>query len=466
MLKCELQILAGNERFCGGALSVTNITAQEKNDSVRELDSLYRSMMRIFDALYYYRGREKKVQVLLTAIPSLKPGATLTEEQWLYLTRYVHPEDRKRFMKFLDTENIVKKAATSPHNVSASHFRMKDRSGQYQWKELVAMVIGNSEDRNILLGAKDTVLTLETPEEREKLLSQYMSSWHLDWRDEKEISEDVFFMDTLRREGDFKYFWKDKNRRFLGASNAFLRYYGFPNDTRIRGKTDEEMGWHLGGNTYKEEEERVLTQGDKSYNVKGKCIIQGKLHTIRATKVPVYQGNEIVGLAGWFVDLDDEARMLEKDSRRSFTDDESRFLSTQGIIIAAEHFHDALEAAGTDYVGILLEIPAIEEFGKEYGTRSRGKLVREIDKRICRAFSEKAVIGRKGMNSFLIFQNAEGKEELQETLDHLSADIGSIHSADGCPCTLFIRTAAAYGSEVENVDEMRALLLRRAKCRN
>ena len=40
-------------------------------------------------------------------------------------------------------------------------------------------------------------------------------------------------------------FWKDKDRRFLGANQMFLDYYGFNSVEDIIGKTDEDMGWAL-----------------------------------------------------------------------------------------------------------------------------------------------------------------------------------------------------------------------------
>ena len=47
-----------------------------------------------------------------------------------------------------------------------------------------------------------------------------------------------------------KIFWKDANRRFLGANKAFLDYYGLkPED--IIGRTDEDMGWNLDEEDFK-----------------------------------------------------------------------------------------------------------------------------------------------------------------------------------------------------------------------
>ncbi len=47
-------------------------------------------------------------------------------------------------------------------------------------------------------------------------------------------------------------FWKDKDRRFLGANKSFLDYYDFTLDD-ILGKTDEDMNWHIDPEPFKKE---------------------------------------------------------------------------------------------------------------------------------------------------------------------------------------------------------------------
>lgn len=166
-------------------------------------------------------------------------------------------------------------------------------------------------------------------------------------------------------------------------------------------------------------------------------------------------------IQGWFVDINDETRKKEKYSRRFYMDEESGFLSYRGFMISAQHYDDALQAAGSDYEGILLQIPAIELFGKSYGTESRRKLVQAAGRAIRTVFGTRAVIGRAGVNSFLIIQNAEGQDRNKENLDKLAEKLSRIHSVDGYPCTLFMRCAVAYGREVKIIDDLRPLLLNR-----
>lgn len=338
----------------------------------------------------------------------MKPGSVLTGAQWLQLSEsHMHPDDRKQFIQFIRPENIQKVAADSIHRLSSAHFRIKDSHGQYRWKEVIAMVMGQAAENHILLGAKETALTPLVPKERAEFLRLYASTLpgvrDKGTKEEKEWN----FVHALKKKSEFKFFWKDRNRRFLGASDAFLQYYGFSDETAILGKTDEDMGWHLGDSTYKAEEEKVLQKGQISYNAQGKCIAKGTLHAIRATKVPVYDGNEIIGLLGWFVDLDSEAEAKERDSVYRLTDDESGVLSYRGIVIEEEHYADAFQTAGMMYEAILLDMTAIEDFGKAYGMGSRKKLVRRIAEEIRNCFGTRAVIGRMGVNRFIILQNRE-----------------------------------------------------------
>ena len=462
MLKNTIHSLAGNGILCGGTVSIINMSVKDEKGPVQTLDTLYRNMMRVFDALYYYQGDKNTVDVILSSIPGMKPGSALTPAQWHHLADYVHPDDRKKFIQFTRPENIQKIAAASIHRLSASHFRIRDSHGRYRWKEVIAMVMGLAEENHILLGAKDTVLTPLPEAERAEFLRLYAASLLGGCKKETKEERDRNFARALRRKSDFKFFWKDKNRRFLGASDAFLRYYGFASEGDILGKTDEDMGWHLGDSTYKEEEEKVLQKGQVSYNAQGKCIARGKLHAIRATKVPVYEGNEIIGLLGWFVDLNDETAMKEKDSLRSFTNEESGVLSYRGIVIEAEHYADAFQSTGMKYEGILLEIPAIEDFGKAYGKDSRRELARRIVKEIRASFGGRAVIGRMSVNRFLILQNMEEEGITEKELGILSRKIHEIRSIGGYPCTLFLRSARVDCTETEDIDEMKTLLLRRA----
>ena len=125
-----------------------------------------------------------------------------------------------------------------------------------------------------------------------------------------EMTVDLF--DSIINTSQDCVFWKDKERRFLGVNQAFLDFYGFESVDVILGKTDEEVGWHSDPEPYKQDELRVLA-GKSTYKVQGRCFAKGQERDIIASKRPLYDGDEIVGLVGSFVDITDVIRRKNKD---------------------------------------------------------------------------------------------------------------------------------------------------------
>lgn len=116
-----------------------------------------------------------------------------------------------------------------------------------------------------------------------------------------------------------KIFWKDAQRRFVGANKAFLDYYGFPSLATILGKTDEDMGWHDDPNPFKNDEIKVLQKGISISRVHGKCTVHGEERDILASKSPVYRDGQIIGLVGSFDDVTEEYRQRDEISRLNQT---------------------------------------------------------------------------------------------------------------------------------------------------
>lgn len=124
---------------------------------------------------------------------------------------------------------------------------------------------------------------------------------------DRKIRQDSLFSDILSTTKT-AIFWKDTNRRFLGANKAFLDYYGFADEREILGKNDEEMGWHTEPDPYKNDELRILRDGTSTYRVPGLCLARGENRNIVASKSPLVVNGKIVGLVGSFEDVTNETR--------------------------------------------------------------------------------------------------------------------------------------------------------------
>ena len=64
-----------------------------------------------------------------------------------------------------------------------------------------------------------------------------------------------------------KYFWKDTERRFLGASQSFLDYYGFESVRQIIGRTDEDMYFLVNDSYYDEFKNKMIHREVKGIDV-------------------------------------------------------------------------------------------------------------------------------------------------------------------------------------------------------
>ena len=109
-------------------------------------------------------------------------------------------------------------------------------------------------------------------------------------------------LEGLLDSGAAMYFWKDTERRFLGANQAFLDYFGIKSLDVLIGKTDEDLDWNLTDVEYRKEEIRVL-EGATYENAPGVVERGDELRRIVATKRPLISRGAIVGLVGFFTDV-------------------------------------------------------------------------------------------------------------------------------------------------------------------
>ncbi|MCR5667064.1 MAG: EAL domain-containing protein [Eubacterium sp.] len=139
------------------------------------------------------------------------------------------------------------------------------------------------------------------------------------------------FVDNI----DIKIFWKDDKRRFLGASKSFLDYYGIESLSTIIGKTDEDIGWNTREEKYKADEYRVLN-GEAIHKSVGETIVNGIVRKIQATKFPIERGGRVVGLIGYFVDIEADLNRYQHDSRVIFTNQYKNATTLDNALLPGE----------------------------------------------------------------------------------------------------------------------------------
>ncbi|MCR5108419.1 MAG: GGDEF domain-containing protein [Lachnospiraceae bacterium] len=219
----------------------------------------------------------------------------------------------------------------------------------------------------------------------------------------KEGYNEANLLKALLSAENLKVFWKDRERRFVGANKSFLDYYGFASENVILGKTDENMGWHVDPVPYRNDENRVLHEGKVISQSRGTCIIRGELRIIEATKMPIYDDdNNIVGLVGYFMDITDNDMEIERFRTVSYTDELTGIPNRNAFYDEVQKYVSSFDKYETDFVMLYINIDnmdnAVDDFGREFGHR----MLRSVSEELQNMLGNDSLIFSFGGSEFVI----------------------------------------------------------------
>ncbi|MGN1388958.1 MAG: diguanylate cyclase domain-containing protein, partial [Bulleidia sp.] len=255
------------------------------------------------------------------------------------------------------------------------------------------------------------------------------------------------FFDSMMLQLPVPVFWKDRERRFLGVSQAFLDYYGFASADEVIGRTDEELGWNLNSSEYEAVEKDVLRTGTIHRNIPGKCIIRGVSHEIHATKWPLYQNGKISGLMGYF--LDETALRQRKQEPENSPED-----------LSVSRFLDDLSTYKADYdlnhkdFGVLyIEVPELNRIADQFGQGAMQAVAQTCSGIIRETAGLNGSCARLGIGFFAVILSLSNEKELSEKAELIRNQINSIHEVNGIPCTLYAKVNAFNAEEIMKLNQ-------------
>ena len=209
---------------------------------------------------------------------------------------------------------------------------------------------------------------------------------------------------------NIKYFWKDNKRRFVGASQSFLDYYGFDSVDIIKGKTDEDMGWHIDPEPFKNDERSVIKEGASICEQHGTCIIKGKVRHISATKMPIRNSkNEICGLVGFFEDITDTYNEKKKLKKAANTDTLTGLLNRAGLAKVLDEYIHSFENGGMDFVVYYVDINDFKTANETYGHSFGDQVLVGVADSLVRDMGSDSVIARLGGALFVLVHQLKKK---------------------------------------------------------
>lgn len=343
-------------------------------------------------------------------------------------------------------------------------FRFRTADGSYHWTVFLVLLLRVDNRQDLLLCCREDVW--ETARDRKSLLPILATSFGIH---ELEPARQPYF--RLLRElcqsmihySGIKFFWKDRARRFAGVSQSFLDYYGRKDEKALIGKTDEDLGWIVNDCVYREAEMAVLEKGQVTRDVLGQFLVQGRLRQIASTKFPIYRGKRIIGLLGYFEDVDESSRHQAQLHTVSLIDAETGLLNFRGLLLVGEDYMEAYRRYGTDYVCVVLEVPEYEQVFRDYGDEVAGKLLQAITDQLLTLHSLKGSLAHLSGCRFFYITHQSLDRDFRNTLLGLTNAIHSLTDIGGYSCTLYLQYAIVQGSEGRDFDEIMQLLRERLK---
>lgn len=434
------------DRYCV-LFQITNLTKDNQSESTSTLDEFARRIYALYERITLVDMRNDTIRPLYTAtredlLTSRKGIRRLVRE---YAQRYVYPDDRETYLGVFDPQAVAERLATSSSASFSVILRSSVRHGQYAWKEYSLLKI--DEERHLALirkihdGINDLFENRVSPE---TIGAGPYSPAQL-WND-------------LTRSDLLRIFWKDTDRRFLGASRAFLDYYGFASEDQIVGKNDEDLGWHVQPDLYKSDEYQVIHEGITFHNMPGRCMKDGENREILASKTPLYDMNgQIKGLIGYFIDRD---LLVVNDKRGkdvSRRDMLTGLLNSRGVSEEAAVFRDEYYLRGTDFVRIHVAVNDFAALNEQYGFDFGDKILNELGGALKRDFGLSSAVGRYSGHRFAVLRQVESEEEAHGLRARVKAVGESIRSIDGIPLTLYLSVGYVLFSEVGSLEEQKKL---------
>lgn len=336
---------------------------------------------------------------------------------------YCYLPDQERFAAFMEVSTLKSRMEQNASHALTGLFRSITASGAYRWMLHMIAPVQRSDYNRALHVTFDAGLAEADLVKLVPALSGAIA-------DQKrgEIPTEVLWRNMILNSKRM-IFWKDDQRRFLGASRSFLNYFGLHDESEIIGKTDEDMGWHIDPKPFKKDEEAVLKTGKKCYMRRGKCIVNGTNRAIVASKIPVYRDGKIVGLLGNVTDADATQKFLNREKVLTSVDPVTGLANTRGVSDGVYAYLCERWHSGIDFAIMEVTVPEYDEIVKLYGKSSGDALLKNVGAALRDCAGTGCVIGRAQGNLFFVVMDFDTKEDVRNVARKIRAAVESMRQA-------------------------------------
>ncbi len=425
----------------------------EQRKKTEQNEAIMRSLFGIYDSIYLVDFENDVRTVVSSNLPYEKNGEKIYHLNTFYddyRARFIYVDDLEAWRELVNEENFIKRLKYTGRGYFTEILRIKKDDGSYQWTEFLIMSEDGPEGRKYIVCVKPA--EIEDCDHKSEVVDK-MTGFFKSEKDSQAGREGLLWHNFVN-ESNLKIFWKDIDRRFLGASRRFMEYYGFNSLDDFVGKNDEEVGWHVNDAPYKHDELSVIEKGEIILNSQGQNIVDGVMHNMSASKFPIYKNGKIVGLVGYVLDLDEDINSINKDNMGAVTDTLTGFMNSKGIQDVSARLDDNYRTNGEDYTYAVISVEDYKDIQNDYGIDVAKNLIKECADTIRNLFDPTVTLSRAFGCEFTICDRNVCDDNLMELIKVCTEKIRSIKEIDGIPCSLRVRYGVAQGSEVDSVFEV------------
>ena len=357
----------------------------------------------------------------------------------------VHPDDRADFGRFMDFSTVTERLAEERNGASVGFFRILDARGKYVWKSITIYMM-HFEGKDVLMSCVGEASN-EIARRMTDSSSARKKNGEEDVRTDNPGYEDILQMVPIG------VFWKDIHRRFLGANQMFLDYYGLQSVEDIIGKTDEDMGWHINPEPFRRDELDVINNGRVIENVRGECIVRGSVRKIIASKKPYVVNRKIKGLVGFFKDVTDEQEEHAKLERLTITDVLTGLFNRRAFADIIEKYMEQYESDGSDFVLLMIDIDRFKMINDTQGHDFGDEVLKRVSGVLKRVAADNSVVFRFGGDEFVILRHYKNEAELESVKHEINADLAKIEQIGAVQISIRVSIGTSIYSEFNSISE-------------
>ena len=438
----EIAEHAGRHLYKGSILNITKDKDSAKKD---DLDLKLRELNHLFAVVLWFNPTEEMVTPIIGKFRFYNGPEKLSmrKSTEMIANTAIHPSDRGRYLQFMEATTFAERINKQNDGYIEEAFRFKNFDGNYWWALATVMMLPGTGGKEFLYCVKPLAKTSS-----ETILNYGNVADSFAKDDEFSLLWYNFVMGST-----VKFYWKDKDRKYLGVSKAFLDYFCIEDESLIIGKTGKEMTWHINDSNYEEEERQVINSGKQLNNIQSQCIIRGVIHNTLSSKLPIYRNGEIVGLMGYIIDIDEERQRFNKNSGSNKLDKVTGVMNARSFVETMMGFIERRHELGRKYGLIVLKNRNYKRITDSYGKDLSNSVLQTTAEIILSLTNDTCVVSRTKESYFALMMNCDSRGELEIIAEQLRKSIDEINGVEGRSVTMKTVAAVRFSEDVGLVEE-------------